>query len=150
MRQLLTTLLIIAPLAWAPAHAQDGVTVKPSANSVAATVDKLDAIVREKGFGVVARVDHAAAAAKVGLTLRPTQVLIFGNPKVGTALMQSAQAVGLDLPIKVAVWEDAEGKVWIGYNDPSWLTSRYGIGDRGEVVKRMTGALGNFTDAAAK
>jgi uncharacterized protein (DUF302 family) len=137
-------------LGLASAYAQDGVVVKRSAHGVQATLDKLAAIVGDKGFGIVARIDHAAAAAKVGETLRPTQVLVFGNPKVGTALMQSQQSVGLDLPIRVVAWEDEEGTVWVAYNEPGWLAGRYGIGDRGAVVKKMTGALANFTDAATR
>ena len=105
---------------------------------------------RDKGFGVVARVDHAAAASKVGEKLRPTQLLIFGNPKVGTALMQSRQSIGLDLPIRVAVWEDAEGQVWLAYNDPAALAARHEVLDRSAVIERMTGALDNFTNAAAR
>ena len=132
------------------AHADDGVVVKRSANSVAVTLDKLAAIVAEKGFGIVARVDHAAAAAKVGEQLRPTQVLIFGNPKVGTALMKSNQRIGLDLPIRVVAWEDESGAVWVAYHTPQSLVAGHGIADRAKVVERMTGALGAFTDGATK
>ncbi|MCP5155579.1 MAG: DUF302 domain-containing protein [Ectothiorhodospiraceae bacterium] len=138
--------LVLAGLVQADAS----LVVKRSANSVQATIDRLESIVRDKGFSVVARVDHAAAAAKVGQTLRPTQVVIFGNPAVGTALMQSGQSIGLDLPLRVASWQDADGVVWIGYTDPAHLVGRHGIGDRGAVVDKMTGALDAFTSAAAK
>jgi len=130
------------------ALAEEPLVVKPSENSVDVTLDRLEAIVAEKGFRVVARVDHAAAADEVGEPLRPTQVLIFGNPAVGTALMQSRQRVALDLPVRVAAWEDAEGQVWMGYTDPEQLAARYGIGDRDAVIEKMTGALGAFTTAA--
>lgn len=126
-----------------------GVISKTSTHSVKDTLDKLETIVTAKGFKVVARVNHAKAAEMSGQTLNPTEVLIFGNPKVGTALMKSNQAVGLDLPVKVLVWENAEGVVTISYNDPAWMVSRYGITDRIDVVEKMSGALGNFTDAAA-
>lgn len=112
-------------------------------------MDNLEGIVKKKGFTVFARVDHAAGASKVGETLRPTQLLIFGNPKVGTALLTSNQSVGLDLPIKVLVWEDGEGTVWLAYNDPAYIAARHGIEDKDAVVSKMTGALKGITDAAA-
>lgn len=126
-----------------------GIINKTSTHSVKETLDKLETIVTAKGFKVVARVNHAKAAEMSGQSLNPTEVLIFGNPKVGTALMKSNQAIGLDLPVKVLVWENDEGVVTISYNDPAWMVSRHGITDRPEVVKKMTGALGKFTDAAA-
>ena len=140
------SLLLITNLSFA----DPGVVTKTSANSVKETLDKLETIVTGKGFTVVARVNHAKAAEKNGLSLRPTEVLIFGNPKVGTKLMSSNQAIGLDLPVKVLVWEDEKGVVSISYSDPAWMVSRYGINYREGVVKKMTGALGKFTDAAAK
>jgi uncharacterized protein (DUF302 family) len=124
--------------------------VKRSSHSVAATLDKLESIVKDKGFTVFARIDHAAGANKVGQSLRPTELLIFGNPKVGTALMSSRQSAALDLPIRVAAWEDASGQVWIGYDAPASLAQRHGIVDRDPVIKKMTGALNGLTDAAAK
>lgn len=130
--------------------AADGVITKPSSNSVPATLDRLEALVKEKGFTVFARIDHAAGAKRVGEKLRPTELLVFGNPKVGTALLLKGQGVALDLPIRVAVWEDANGMVWMAYNDPAWLVQRYEISDADPVVAKMTNALANFTDAAAK
>lgn len=126
-----------------------GMLVNKSANPVGTTLDKLEAIVKDKGFTVFARIDHAAGALAAGQSLRPTQLLIFGNPKVGTALMSSRQSAGLDLPIRVAAWEDADGQVWIGYDAPAHLAERHGIQDRDEVIKTMTGALANLTSAAA-
>ena len=125
---------------------------QPSAhqNLEAALQDKLEAIVKEKGFTVFARIDHAAGAAKVGKSLRPTQLLIFGNPQVGTALISSNQSAGLDLPIRVVAWEDASGQVWLGYTAPAALAGRHGITDRDPVIEKMTGALGKLTDAAAQ
>ena len=127
-----------------------GLVVKKSTHSVAATLDKLEGIVKSKGFTVFARIDHAAGADKVGQTMRPTAVLLFGNPKIGTALMLSRQSAALDLPIRVAAWEDDSGQVWIAYNAPDWLAARHGITDRDAVIKKMTGALGKLTGAAAK
>lgn len=146
MKNLLLTLCLL--VVTGSSYAQ-GIISKTSTHSVKDTLDKLETIVTAKGFKVVARVNHAKAAEMSGQTLNPTEVLIFGNPKVGTALMKSNQAIGLDLPIKVLVRENDEGVVTISYNDPAWMVSRYGITDRSDVVQKMTGALGNFTDAAA-
>ena len=77
------------------------------------------------GLNIFARIDHAAGAQKVGKTLRPTEVLIFGNPQGGTPLMECAQSAGIDLPLKALAWEDAQGQAWLGYNDPAWLAKRH-------------------------
>jgi uncharacterized protein (DUF302 family) len=142
-------LTIICLLSLSSLSFAGGIVSKTSAHSVKDTLDKLEAIVTSKGFTVVARVNHAKAAEKSGQSLNPTEVLIFGNPKVGTALMKSNQSIGLDLPIKVVAWEDDKGVVTIAYNDPTWMVMRHGIKDRDEVVTKMTGALRKFTDAAA-
>jgi len=142
--------LIGLALAVTTVHAENKMITKQSKHSVAITMDRLEAAVKEKGIGVVARVDHAAAAKKVDLALKPTQVLIFGNPKLGTPLMQSNPQIGLDLPLKALVWEDAAGKVWVGYTAPADLVGRYHIGDRAEVVKKMTGALDQITTQATQ
>jgi uncharacterized protein (DUF302 family) len=126
----------------------EGMVKKASNLSVAVTLDKLTRIITEKGFTVVARVDHAAAAKKSGFELLPTQLLIFGNPAVGTKLMQSQRSIGLDLPIKVLAWEEADGTVWVDYTDPGYLLARHGIVDRGPIRNKMTGALAAFTEAA--
>jgi len=99
---------------------------------------------------VFAHVPHAAGAAAVGVALRPNDLLIFGNAKVGTPLMQAAPTIGIDLPLKVLVWQDAEGSTWLSYNDPAWLARRHGIGSDAEpTVKTMTGVLNVVTAAAA-
>lgn len=133
----------------AAVNAQSGMIKLTSTHSVAVTIDRLAKIVTEKGFTVVARVNHAGAAKKVGTDLRPTELLIFGNPKVGSALMSSQQSVGIDLPVKVLVWQADDGTVWVGYNDPAYLVERHSIGDRQKVVDKMSGVLKNFTKAAA-
>jgi uncharacterized protein (DUF302 family) len=122
---------------------------RQSAHPVAETVNRLEAAVKEKGATVVARVNHAAAAQKAELNLRPTELLIFGNPKLGTPLMQSNQRAGIDLPLKVLVWQDATGSVQIGYVSPDTVVARHGIADRAEVVKKMGAVLDRLTDAAA-
>ena len=103
-----------------------------------------------KGNITVARVDHAAAAKAAGLELKPTEVLLFGNPKLGTPLMQANRHVAIDLPMKVLVWEDDAGKVWIGYTTPETLKARYRIDGKDDVLKTMAGALEAFSSAATK
>lgn len=127
-----------------------GIIVVPSNNNVSKTADKLASVLTSKGITVFARVDHAAGAQKVGKTLRPTQLIIFGNPKLGTPLMESNQKIGLDLPLKALIYQAADTKTYISYNDPAYLAKRHGIRDRDKVLAKMTGALKNFTAAAAK
>lgn len=130
------------------ALAHSGLIVKPSAHGVTETLDRLEAVLKKKGVTVFARVDHAAGAKKAGLALAPTQVLIFGNPKLGTPLMQSNRAIGIDLPLKVLAWKDGNGKVWLAYNDPAYLAKRHAIADRGPVFAKMAKILGKLTDIA--
>ncbi len=113
----------------ASAVAADGMVSVASSRPVKETIDRLETAVKEAGFAIVARVDHAGAAAKVDLLLRPTELLIFGSPKGGTPLMQAQQTVGLDLPLKMLAWQDEAGKVWISYNAPRWLGTRHSLGD---------------------
>jgi uncharacterized protein (DUF302 family) len=105
------------------------------------TLDRLGAAVTERGIAILARIDHAAAAAQAGLELRPTAVLIFGNPKAGTSLMQAAQTMGIDLPLKALVWQDADGRSWLAYNDPKWLAKRHGASGVESMLDAMTAAL---------
>ena len=113
------------------------------------TIDRLEAAVEAKGMTVFARIDHAAGAASVGLPLRPTEVLIFGNARGGTPLMQSVQTIGIDLPLKALVWLDASGQTWLSYNDPAFLAQRHGLGDEtGLIVGAMTAALDALAKAA--
>jgi uncharacterized protein (DUF302 family) len=132
-----------------PGRAADGVVLVTSANDVKTTTDKLEKILTDKGITIFARVDHAAGADSVGQKLRPTTLLIFGNPKLGTPLMQKDQKMGLDLPLKALVFEGEDGKTYIAYNDPAYLSKRYGVGEPAKVFETMTGALRNFTAAAA-
>jgi uncharacterized protein (DUF302 family) len=123
-----------------------GLTTIPSRFEPQDTMDRLEAAVKAKGMTVFARIDHAAGAAEAGLSLRPTAVLIFGNAKAGTPLMQSVQTVGIDLPLKALVWQDTSGDTWLSYNDPAWLAQRHGLAGTETVVGMMTAAL----DAVAK
>jgi uncharacterized protein (DUF302 family) len=129
--------------------AADGLTTIRSSFGPEDTMTKLEAEVRAKGMTVFAHIDHAAGAAAVGLSLRPTDLLVFGNAKGGTPLMQSDQTVGIDLPLKALVWQDASGTTWLSYNDPSWVAKRHGLGAEAEAtVKAMAVALNAVTKAA--
>jgi len=121
---------------------------KKSAYDADTTFERLQQIVKDKGLTIMAAVPHDKAAASVDLELRPTRVLIFGNPKVGTLLMQSDQRIGLDLPLKVLVYENEAGETYVSYFDASFLTQRYDISDKAEVVQKVNGALNGITDAA--
>jgi uncharacterized protein (DUF302 family) len=129
------------------AGAAEGLVSLKSPHSAQDTMDRLESIVGDKGLNVFARIDHAAGAEKVGQALRPTQLLIFGNPKGGTPFMQCAQSVGIDLPLKALVWEDDAGQVWLGYNDPTYIAERHGAGDC-PVVPKLSKALEGMTKAA--
>jgi len=144
-------LILIAAIAALPAWAsgEDDFVVKPSTNSVQETMDRLEAIVVEKEFKVLARIDHAALAESVEMNLAPTEVLIFGKPALGTTLMQKNPMIGLDLPLKVVVYQDASGAVWLAYTRPEVLVAqRYGISGEEELIDKMTKGLGAMTDAA--
>jgi uncharacterized protein (DUF302 family) len=104
-----------------------GIITRPSRHSVAQTVETLTAVLRAKGVTLFALVDHSGEAAKVGMTLPPTKLLIFGNPKAGTPLMLAAPTVAIDLPLKILVWEDGQGRVWLSYNSPAYLMERHGV-----------------------
>ncbi len=109
------------------ATAADGLVAIKSPYTAKETMDRFEATAKQRGLSVFARIDHAAGAARVGKTLRPTEVLIFGNPQGGTPFMECAQSVGIDLPLKALVWEDAASQVWLGYNDPDYLAKRHGV-----------------------
>jgi uncharacterized protein (DUF302 family) len=127
------------------ASAADGLVVVKSPFSVAETMDRLEALVEDRGLTVFARIDHAAGAAKVGKSLRPTQLLIFGNPQGGTPLMECAPSVGIDLPLKGLVWEDADAQVWLGYNDLAFIAARHGAGDC-PAVDKINAALTSIAE----
>lgn len=108
----------------------DGLITVASRFSVSETLDRLTTALTEAGLRVFARIDHARGAEEVGLSLRPTELLLFGHPKGGTPLMQDKQTVGIDLPVKALAWEDEEGNVWLTYNEVAWLATRHGLGAR--------------------
>lgn len=127
----------------------DGLTTIASAHSVAETIDRLVAAVTPLGMNVFARIDHADGATKVGMSLRPTQLLLFGNPKGGTPLMQDKQTAGIDLPLKALAWEDSSGKVWLTYNKAAWVAQRHGLGAASAAaVTAIAAGLEKVTKAA--
>jgi uncharacterized protein (DUF302 family) len=122
-------------------HAADGLVEVKSTLSVKETINKFEAAAKERGLNIFARIDHAAGAQKIGAALRPTELLIFGNPQGGTPLMACAQTAGIDLPLKALAWEDAAGQVWLGYNDPQYLVTRHGAKDCLPVAAKLRKAL---------
>lgn len=131
MKFLHVALLLIGCLP--PASAADngmkdeGIVNKPSNHSVEQTVDRLKNILQAKGVTLFALIDHSGEAEKVGMKMPPTKLLIFGNPNAGTPLMLASPRIALDLPLKILVWQDSEGKVWLSYNSPDYLKERYGL-----------------------
>lgn len=143
---LVMLMLVISSQAWGA----DGLIVLKSSHSPKDTMDRLESLLKQKGMTIFARVDHAAGAAKVGKTLRPTELLIFGNPQGGTPFMECAQTVGIDLPLKALVWEDPTGGVWLAYNDPAYVAKRHGV-SQCPAVEKLSKALAGFAqDAVAK
>jgi len=110
-----------------------------SRHAVKATIDRLQSAVKGKGLSIFARIDHAAGATSVGLPLRPTELLIFGNARGGTPLIAAAADNRIDLPLKALAWEDAAGKTWLSYNDPAWLAARHGVAEQGAAVAKTLG-----------
>src|SRR5262249_48483702 len=135
--------LLLVSCLWATqAMTADGLTTIQSGNGPKETMDRLEAAVKAKGLTIFSRIDHAAGAAEVGLSFRPTAVVIFGNAKAGTPFMQSNQTTGIDLPLKALVWQDESGKTWLSYNDPTWLAKRHGLGSEVQAtVSAMAAAL---------
>jgi uncharacterized protein (DUF302 family) len=127
----------------------EGLTTIPSSFDPKETMDRLRAEIRSKGLTIFAQIDHSAGAAEAGLTLGPTNLIIFGNARGGTPLMQASQTAGIDLPLKALVWHDAAGKTWLSYNEPSWIVQRQGLGVRAEIVDNMTAALSAISRKAA-
>jgi uncharacterized protein (DUF302 family) len=126
--------------------AVQGLTTLKSSHGPRDTMNRLEAAVKARGMTVFARIDHSAGAAAAGLSLNPTELLIFGNARGGTPLMQTAQTIGIDLPLKALVWQDASGSTWLSYNDPAWLAQRHGLSGTEAPIGNLTGAL----DAVAK
>ncbi|MBI1891421.1 MAG: DUF302 domain-containing protein [Burkholderiales bacterium] len=127
--------------------ADAGIVSKPSPYSVGETMNRLETVLKEKGITIFAKIDHAGEAAKAGLKMRPAQLLIFGNPKAGTPIMNAVPLTAIDLPLKALAWEDGEGKVWLSYNDPIYLQERFTLPDG--LMKPIMG-IGALMGAALK
>jgi uncharacterized protein (DUF302 family) len=140
---------ILACLFTASVAAGEGMISVKSAHSVNVTADRLESILGAKGMTVFARIDHAAGAQKAGKTLLPTELLVFGNPKVGTPLMLCSRSIAIDLPQKALIWQDAAGDTWISYNDPQFLKLRHNTQGCDAVLQKVAMALGNFANKAA-
>lgn len=148
----LTVLAAVATIALAvlmpvSASAAEGLIEIKSPHAAKETMDRFEAAAKSKGLTVFARVDHAAGAATVDKVLRPTEVLIFGNPQGGTPFMLCKQSVGIDLPLKALVWEGEDKQVWLAYNDPAWIAKRHGVA-KCPVVANLTKALAGLAQAA--
>jgi uncharacterized protein (DUF302 family) len=129
----------------------EGLVTIASQFSVKETIDRLVAKVTSVGLHVFARVDHGGGAKQAGFDLRPTELLLFGNPRGGTPLMLDKQSAGIDLPVKALAWEDAAGKVWLTYNDAAWIADRHALSEASaEAVRAMTAGLATVTKAAAE
>ena len=148
MLRSLIVVFVCAVLSTTAIAGENGLIKKKSAHSVAVTLDRLEKILKSKGIGIAVRWNHSAKAKSVGMDLRDTEILIFGNPKMGTPLMMSNQEIGIDLPMKALAYKDANGQVWLVYNDPAYMKSRHGITDKDPVFAKMTGALNAMTDKA--
>jgi uncharacterized protein (DUF302 family) len=148
MKKAMLTALSIVCIA-IPALAADGMVTVPSTHTVEETAERLESVLHEKGMTIFNRIKHSDAAAKVGIELRKTELILFGNPKVGSPLMKCQQSVAIDLPQKALIWEDDNAKVWISYNDPRYLGKRHNIAGCEEVIAKIEKALAGITKSAA-
>jgi len=150
--RILNLVIIITSLFCTAVSAADdnGIIKIISQHEVAETINKLEAVLRQKGMTIFARVDHSAGADKAGIQLRSTELLIFGNPKVGTPLMQCSQTAALDLPQKALAYKDETGQVWLAYNDPAYMAKRHGIKGCKQALEKVSNALAKFTKLAAE
>jgi uncharacterized protein (DUF302 family) len=128
---------------------REGLTTIPSQFDPKETMDRLEAAIRASDLTIFAKIDHAAGAAEVGLTLRPTSLMIFGNARGGTPLMQAAPTAGIDLPLKILVWQDTAGKTWLSYNEPSWIAHRHGVDGKAELIDKLRATLAAIAKVAA-
>ncbi len=150
IKSMCLSLALMAPISMSTSTYAAELIKKSSPHSVKQTIDNLEAAVKKAGATVFARVNHAEGAKKAGLALRPTEMLMFGNPKLGTPAMNLAQSAGLDLPLRVVAFEDKDGNVHIAYHSPSTLSKNHDIPSDAKVLAKMTGALNKLTNAAIK
>lgn len=136
-------------LPFAVAGEVDGLTKKSSPYRVSETLDRLETVFKDKGITVALHWEHGRRAGEVDIPLHDTEVMIFGNPNIGSHLMTSAQRADIDLPMKALAWRDADGEVWLAYNNPVYIARWHGVDDRNEIIDKMSGALDALTSAAA-
>lgn len=148
MRYVLALALTILAVSQPVLADESGFIKKQSPHSVEVTLDRLEGILKEKGLTVFTRIDHAAGAMKAEMEMPPEQLLLFGNPKMGTPLMKANPMAGIDLPMKALAYEDGDGKVWLVYADPASVSERHSLQDQSEIIGKMTGALDKLTNAA--
>ncbi|MBD3309226.1 DUF302 domain-containing protein [candidate division KSB3 bacterium] len=148
MRKIFVLSCVLLFVLMSTAFAENGLVHVKSAYDVKTTADRLESILKDKGMTVFIRINHAEGAEKVGKKLRPTEVVIFGNPNVGTPFMQCQQSVAIDLPQKALIWQDEQEEVWLTYNDPQFLATRHGITKCEKVLEKIANALSNFAQAA--
>lgn len=148
MKTALLTILVVLIIS-APVYAVEGMIDVASSFGVEETGDRLANVLKEKGMTIFNRVKHSDAAKNVGIKLRETELIIFGNPKVGSPLMKCQQSVAIDLPQKALIWKDSEGKVWISYNNPGYLVKRHNISNCEEVISKIEKALAGISKAAS-
>ncbi len=129
---------------------ESGILSIASAHDVKSTADRFEKTLEEKGMTLFGRINHADAARNVGQVLRPTELIVFGNPKVGTRLMQCAQSIAIDLPQKALIWEDEKGKVWFSYNDPGFLAKRHDFQECADVIQKISGVLNRLALSATR
>lgn len=137
--------IMLSPMVLA---ADNGLIQKKSPYSVSKTIDRLEAALKKKGITIALRWSHSDRAKNVGIPLRDTELLIFGNPKLGSHMFTANQQAGIDFPMKALAWQDKDGNVWLTYNDPAYLAKRHNITNRSEILKKMSGALDKLTNAA--
>jgi len=148
MKTLISAILVVLIMT-VSAHAADGMVDVKSSFGVKETGDKLESVLKEKGMTIFNRVKHSEAAKKVGIELRETELIIFGNPKIGSPLMKCQQSVAIDLPQKFLIWKDSEGNTMISYNNPRYLKKRHNISNCEEVISKIEKALAGIAEAAA-
>lgn len=141
---------IVGLLACAMTAADNGLVNVKSNHDVTSTADNLENALKSKGMTVFTRINHTQGAMSAGMELRPTEVVIFGNPKVGTPLMKCQQSVAIDLPQKALIYEDEQGQTWLAYNDPVYLNKRHNLADCSDVLEKVSGVLANFAKAATE
>lgn len=149
MKKIILVILLTILMA-GPAAAQSGLVNVKSNHNVETTANRLETVLKEKGVTVFARIDHALGAQRIGQSLKPTLLIVFGNPAMGTPLIQRSRTIGIDLPLKALIWEDSAGEVWLTYNAPEYLARRHGITEMGELIGKMETALENFAMAATQ